>query len=85
MKFNSALYLGATSVEEKKHRREFLASHAPLLELLQKVVEHGIKDVRDSHLAADYSDVSWSHKQADVNGGIRAYTRMLEMLQIGED
>ena len=84
-KFNSELLKGCHSPEAKKDRREFLTAHLEAFKLLRHTVECAIKEAQESHISDGYDSPAWAYKQADLNGQIRAYTRMLEILTVNED
>ena len=85
LKFNSALYRGCTNETQRKERREFLVSHLPLLALLQDLTKSAMNESSESHIQDGYDSPAWAYKQADLNGQIRAYTHMLEILTTNED
>lgn len=85
LKFNSALYRGCSNEAQRKERREFLVSHLPVLTLLHDLTKSAMNESSESHIQDGYDSPAWAYKQADLNGQIRAYTHMLEILTINED
>lgn len=85
LKFNSTLYRGCTTEAQRKERREFLVSHLPLLTLLHGIAECAMNEASKSHIQDGYDSPAWPFKQADLNGQVRAYTHMLEILTTNED
>lgn len=84
MQFSARLFAGCSTEEAKTERRELLTSHILLLKLIKDVVDEELKSVQTDHLAAGYSDAAWAYKQADVNGALRALTKVRDFLSIKE-
>lgn len=69
-------------INDKEEKESFLrqvASAAPVLDRYRELIEKKITKTEDTN-NTDYDCPSWSHKQADDNGYLRAMKELLRLL-----
>lgn len=69
--------------QEKKKMVELLAINNKVLDKLREIVYNTIKN-DEKVKSTDYSDPSWSHKQAHLNGRADMARYILNLLEIKE-
>lgn len=76
-KFPEILFRGLSDKEKDEFKR--LLIHSDLIRRLVNVIK-SFREEEESVPVADYNSPSWSHRQADRNGSVRAYNRILKLL-----
>lgn len=69
----------AKNTEERKELEKTLRNSRFALDILAKMVYNISKDIEKSKFD-DYDSPSWAYSQADKNGQLRAYRRILDLL-----
>ena len=65
--------------EERDAFKQQIANASPVLNKYREIIEKRIKKKEDTK-EIDYDCSSWSHKQADDNGYIRAMNEILRLI-----
>lgn len=76
-------FAGVKSPEEKEKRQLSVESGAAALDILAKICYNSISDAEKVSLI-DYDSPSWSHKQADHNGYVRAMREIIKLCEINK-
>jgi len=72
-------WLKGTTGETKDKRKQEILSASPILILLGQILEDKY-NAKERTKDIDYDCPSWSHKQADLNGYLRALEDVIKLL-----
>lgn len=75
-------YLGCKTKEERAKRYETITSNLGSLRVLKELLQKKIETTQEQvYSDKNYSDASWSQKQADLLGQMRTYSELLKLLK----
>lgn len=77
----SLQWLSSLPKSEQEEFKKLVLNSKKVLAKLEEICYNSIK-VGESTKLTDYDSPSWSHKQADLNGYVRAYREMINLLHM---
>jgi hypothetical protein len=74
----------AKSPQQRDEIKQIVLGSQKALDILAEICYNTIQESESRRISDDYDSPSWAHKQADLNGYIRAYKEMSRLLNVSD-
>lgn len=77
----NSLWLQGLKGEERQKLKVFIENNQKILDILTEIVYNRVKE-HESVALRDYDNLSWSHKQAHLNGELDALKWVIKLCDV---